>query len=81
MTSFDFSKALLVLGCLILSTKHELNIRTLCGTSLSTITIKTPFSNSPLISLCRESVNGVSCTRTDISINRDCLVDILAEVR
>jgi hypothetical protein len=49
--------------------------------SFSVITIKTPFLSSPLISLYCKSINGVSCTRTDISINRDCLVDILAEVR
>jgi hypothetical protein len=31
MTSLDFSKALSVPGCLISSTKRELNIRTPCG--------------------------------------------------
>ena len=44
--------------------------------SLSTITIKTPFLSSLLISLHRESVNGVSCTRTNISICGDCLANI-----
>ena len=38
------------------------------------------FLNSPLISLCCESVNGVSCTRTDISAGGDCLVDIPVEL-
>ena len=44
--------------------------------SLSTITIKIPYLSSPLISLCRESVNGGSCTRTNISIYGDCLTDM-----
>ena len=48
--------------------------------SLSTITIKIPYLSSPLISLCRESVNGGSCTRTNISIYRDCFTDISIEV-
>ena len=52
-----------------------------CGISLSVITIKTPFSSSPLISLHRESVKGVSYTRTNISTGGDCLADIPAEVR
>ena len=43
------------------------------------MTTKTPFSSSPLISLHYESVNGASCTRTDISTYRDCLVDIPVE--
>jgi hypothetical protein len=81
MTSLDFSKALLVLGYLILLTKRELNIRTPYGTSLSVITAKTPFLSSPLISLRRKSVKGVSCTRTDISVGGDCLADIPTEVR
>jgi len=49
--------------------------------SLSVITVKTPFLSSPLISLRRKSVKGVSYTRTDISIGGDCLTDIPAEVR
>ena len=81
MTSLDFLKALLVLGYLILLIKHELNIRTPCGTSLSIITTKTPFLSSPLISLRRESVNGISYTRTNISAGGDYLADIPAEVR
>ena len=48
--------------------------------SFSAITIKTPFLSSPLISLCRESVNGVSCTRTDISACGDCLANMPAEL-
>ena len=49
--------------------------------SLSIMTAKTPFLSSLLISLCRESVKGVSYTRTDISVGGDCLMDIPAEVR
>ena len=48
--------------------------------SFSAITTKTPFLNSLLISLRRESVNRVSCTKTDISACGDCLVDMPAEV-
>jgi len=81
MTSLNFLKALLVLGCLILLMKRELNIWTSCGTSLSIITVKTPFLSSPLISLRCESVKGVSCTRTDIFIGGDCFADIPTEVR
>ena len=74
--SLNFSKALSVLGCLISSTKRELNIQTPYRTSLSAMTTKTPFLSSPLISLCCESVNGVFCTRTNIFTYRDCLADI-----
>ena len=81
MTSLDFLKALLVLRCLISSTKRELNIWTPCGMSFSVMTAKTPFLSNPLIFLRRESVKGVSCTRTDISAGGDCLADIPAEVR
>jgi hypothetical protein len=42
------------------------------------MTTKTPFLSSLLISLCRESVNGGSCTRTDISACGDCLADMPA---
>ena len=49
-------------------------------TSFSVITAKIPFLSSPLISLCYNSVNGVSCTRTDISACRDCLIDMPAEL-
>jgi len=79
--SLNFLKALLVLGCLISLIKRELNIRTPCGTSLSVITIKMPFLSNPLISLRYKSVKGVSCTRADISVGRDCLADIPVEVR
>ena len=48
--------------------------------SLFTMTTKTPFLSSPLISLCHEFVNGVSCIRTDIFIYRDCLADIPAQL-
>ena len=51
-----------------------------CRTSLSAIATKTPFLSSPLISLRRKSINGVSCTRTNISIYGDCLADIPAEL-
>ena len=61
--------------------KRKLNIWTPYGTSLSVITIKTPFFSSLLISLRRESVKGVSCTRTNIFTGRDYLTDIPAEVR
>ena len=80
MTSLDFLKALSVLGCLILLTKRKLNIRTPCGTSLTVITMKIPFLSSLLISLRHKSVNGASCTRTDISACGDCLADISAEL-
>ena len=49
--------------------------------SLSVMTTKIPFLNNPLISLHHESIKGVSCTRTDISIDKDCLTDIPVEVR
>ena len=49
-------------------------------TSLSAIIIKIFFLSSLLISLRRKSVNGASCTRTDIFIYRDCLVDIPVEL-
>ena len=44
--------------------------------SLSAITTKILFLSSPLISLCRESVNGGSCTKTNIFIYGDCLADM-----
>ena len=81
MTSLDFSKALLVLKCLISSINRELNIRTLYKISLSVIIVKTPFSSSLLISLRRESVKGVSYTRIDISIDRSYFTDIFIEVK
>jgi hypothetical protein len=81
MTSLDFSKALLVLGCLISLTNRELNIRTPYKTSLSITTAKTPFSSSLLISLRRESIKGVSYTRTNISIDGSCFIDVSAKVR
>jgi len=61
--------------------KRKLNIWTPYGTSFSVITAKMPFLSSPLISLCCESVKGVSYTRTDISAGGDCLADIPTEVR
>ena len=51
------------------------------GISLSVITVKMPFLSSPLISLRRESVKGVSYIRTNISAGGDCLADIPTEVR
>ena len=63
-----------------MSIKHKLNIQTPYKISFSIITAKTPFLNSPLISLCCEFVKGVSCTRTDISTCGDCLVNISAEL-
>ena len=48
--------------------------------SLFAITIKTPFLSSLLISLHHKSVNRASCTRTNISACRDCLVDIPIEL-
>jgi hypothetical protein len=48
--------------------------------SLSIINAKTPFLSSLLISLHYESVNGASCTRTDIFAYRDCLVDMPVEL-
>ena len=44
------------------------------------MTTKILFLSSLLISLRRESVNGVFCTRTDISACGDCLADMPAEL-
>ena len=44
------------------------------------MTTKTPFLNSPLISLHHKSVNKASCTKTNISIYRDCFIDIPVEL-
>ena len=55
-----------------------MNIWTPYRISLSTITTKTPFLSNPLISLRYESVNGGSCTRTNISACGDCLADMPA---
>jgi hypothetical protein len=49
--------------------------------SLSVITTKMPFLSNPLISLRRESVKGVSCTRTNIPVGGDYLINIPIEVR
>ena len=76
MTSLDFLKALLILGCLISLIKHKLNIRTPYRISLSAITTKILFLSSLLISLRYKSVNGGSCTKTNISAYRDCLADM-----
>ena len=48
--------------------------------SLSIITAKTLFLNNLLISLYCKSIKGVSYTRTNIFINRSCLIDISIEV-
>ena len=48
---------------------------------LSIISTKTPFLSSLLISLHYKSIKGVFCIRTDISINKNCLIDIPIEVR
>ena len=49
--------------------------------SLSVITTKIPFLSSLLIFLYYKSIKGVFYTRTNISIDRDYLIDIPAEVR
>jgi hypothetical protein len=49
-------------------------------TSLFITTTKTPFLSSLLISLHHKSVKGVSYTRINIFINRDCLTDIPTKV-
>jgi hypothetical protein len=81
MTSLDFLKALLILGCLISLINRELNIQTPCRTSLSVITIKMPFSSSLLISLYYESIKGVSYTRTNIFVDRSYFIGVSVEVR
>ena len=48
--------------------------------SLSVITVKTPFLSSPLISLRRKSVKGVSYTRTNISVGGDYFIDISTDI-
>ena len=65
-----------VLKYLILLIKRELNIRTPYKTSLSAITIKILFLSSLLISLYHESVNRGFCTKTNISICGDCLINM-----
>jgi hypothetical protein len=57
--------------CLILLTKHELNIQTPYRTSFTITVAKTPFSSSLLISLRRESINRASYIRTNISVGCD----------
>ena len=76
--SFNFLKALSVLGYLILLIKRKLNIQMPYRISLSAITIKIFFLSSLLISLCRKSVNGGFYTKTNIFAYRDCLADISA---
>ena len=44
--------------------------------SLSAITTKTLFLSSLLISLYCKSVNGGSCTKTNIFVYGDCLADM-----
>jgi hypothetical protein len=56
-------------------------MRTPYRTSLSIITAKTPFLSSPLISLYYKFIKGVSCTRTNISIGGDYLIDVPIEVK
>ena len=80
MMSFDFLKALSVLGCLISLMKRELNIQTLYGMSLFAITTKTSFLSSLLIFLRCKSVNGGFCIKTDISIYGDCFADMPTEL-
>ena len=53
-----------------------MNIQTPYKISLSAITTKIPFLSSLLISLCRESVNGGFCTKTNIFACGDCLTDM-----
>ena len=48
--------------------------------SFSIITAKMLFLNNLLISLYYKSVNKASCTRTNISVYRDCLADIPVEL-
>ncbi len=79
--SLNFLKALLILGYLILLIKRELNIWMLYGIFFSIIITKTPFLNSPLISLCHKSVKGVFCTRIDIFTSGGCLMDVLVEIK
>jgi surface polysaccharide O-acyltransferase-like enzyme len=81
MTSLDFLKALLILGCLISLINRELNIQTPCGILLSIIIAKTPFLSSPLISLYYESIKGVFYTRTNIFIDRSYFIGTSIEVR
>jgi hypothetical protein len=49
--------------------------------SLFITTIKTPFSSSLLISLHRESIKGVSYTKTNISVNRGYFIGASIEIR
>jgi len=81
MTSLDFSKALSVSKCLISLINYELNIRTPYKTSLFIIIVKTPFLSSLLISLCRESIKGVSYIKTNISIDRSCFISVFIKVK
>ena len=79
--SLNFLKALLVLKCLILLIKRELNIQKPYRIFFSIITTKTPFLSSLLISLHYKSVKGVSYTKTNISIGRGCFIDMPTEVK
>jgi hypothetical protein len=49
--------------------------------SLSITTIKTPFLSSLLISLYRESIKGVSYTRTNIFADKSYFIGISIEVK
>ena len=81
MMSFDFLKALSILGYLILLIKRKLNIWTPYKISLSIITVKIPFLSSLLVSLYYKSVKGVSYTKTNISAGGYCLINIPVEVK
>jgi hypothetical protein len=70
-----------VLEYLILLTKRELNIRTPYRTSFIITVVKTPFSNSLLISLRRESVNRASYIKTDMSIGGSSFIGASVEVK
>ena len=49
--------------------------------SLSITTTKMAFLSSLLVSLYYKSIKGVSCTKINIFIGGDCLIDISIEVR
>ena len=46
----------------------------------SIITIKMPFLSNLLIFLYYKSIKGVFCTKTNIFIYKDCLIDIPAKL-
>ena len=61
--------------------KCELNIWTPYKISFFVITVKMPFLNSLLISLCYKSVKGVSYTRTDIFTGGNYFADMPMEIK